>query len=137
MRGVSHFLSTLTLLFILISLFPIVYLTFQSSVYSEQGLVAEALSRSVGMREIRISFKRLGQQAIAMYNLGNYVLSIDEVYVDGLPQNVSIYVYNGSLWIASRYLPSQALGMILFNESIGSYVAVEVNGTIVSISGGE
>ena len=99
--------------------------------------MAEALSRSVGMREIRISFKRLGQQAIAMYNLGNYVLSIDEVYVDGLPQNVSIYVYNGSLWIASRYLPSQALGMILFNESIGSYVAVEVNGTIVSISGGE
>ncbi len=133
MKGLTNFASAIILLFIIISLFPILYSIFNSEAYTEKSLVAEALSSSIKRGEIKLGYKLISTDTLLVYNFGSHSLSLDKVLVNGQPRNVSVLVFNGSTWIRSDSIPPSKLGIITFDEPVDNYLTLVVNGTFYSM----
>lgn len=133
MRGFTNFASAIILLFIIISLLPIIYSIYNSGVYSGESLVVETLSTSMRRGEIKLGYKRISPNTLLFYNFGSYKLSLDKVLIDGQPRNVSVLVFNGSAWVYSNSIPPSKLCMMVFDEPVSSYLTLVVNGTFYSM----
>ena len=95
-------------------------------------MASESLSESVQEGMIKIGIKRISPYKIIIYNYGESTLYLDKVYVDGVPRNISIFVFNGS-WIPSRLIDSNNFALIYFDEPVSSYLTFFLNGTPYSI----
>lgn len=137
MKGVSNYVSAIILLFILITLFPIIYSTYRFGDVSRKTMVSEALSATIKRGEIRLSFKRLDQYRFIAYNYGIYGIQIEKVFIDGEPTNVTILLYDNGGWIQSDAIPPTRLFLLIFDKPVDSFITLVLNGTLYSIHLGE
>lgn len=135
MRGVSNYISSILLLFIILALFPAIYTIFRYDEVSREAMAGEALSTVIKRGEIRLGFKRLDQYRFLVYNYGSSSLSIEEALVDGVPRNLTILIYSGGgEWIYSHVVSPSNLSIFVFDRPVGSIITLVINGTLFSVN---
>jgi len=133
MKGFSNMVSALLILFIILSLFPLIYSIYRTHSYGEVDIASVSLSNSLKASRIKLGFMRLSRNKLLIYNYGDVALHIDRVFVNGGQRNISLYVFNGSRWLPIKLINPGQLTMILFDSPVDSYVTFFFNGTPYSI----
>jgi hypothetical protein len=133
MRALSTYLSHLFILFILLSLFPIIYYSLIEPVNIEALLFRSSYEFYRDISSIKIGYQ-IESNIIYLYNYGDIPLVIYSVSIDGKDVYYVQYVYLEDLgWIESDTIPPDGFSVIILDSMVSGTVYLTINNVSIGV----